>query len=213
MWTVVGGMMVQIHAMLAGIPLIRVTNDVDLLLDLMTSKASVTQIAADLTSLGFTPQEPRWAGAPFHRLRRGDDVIDLLVPDHLPRHLRPTMLRRPVMPIEGGAQALARTMKVDLVHDGVRLTVTVPDLLGALVLKAAAAKADTRDAGRHERDAAVLAALITDHATELARLHGSDRRRLVALASRLADGIHPAWLALPDSLAVRAQDTLRILTQ
>jgi len=71
MWTLVGGMMVHIHARLAGLPPARVTNDVDLLLDLMAGKASVTSVAADLTSLGFSPQEPGWPEAPFHRLRRG----------------------------------------------------------------------------------------------------------------------------------------------
>jgi len=116
------------------------------------------------------------------------------------------------MPIEGGAQALDRLMEVDLVHSRKRLTVTVPDLLGALVLKAAAAGADSKDTARHERDAALLAALITDHAAQLSRLHGSDRKRLRALAARLADPYHAAWVSLPDHLAQRGQDTLRILT-
>ena len=101
--------------------------------------------------------------------------------------------------------------RLDLVHDDARLAITVPDLLGTLILKAAAAAADTREATRHERDAAVLAALITDHATERAQLHGSDRRRFTSLSSRLTDPFHPAWLALSDDLAVRCKDTLRIL--
>jgi len=54
--------------------------------------------------------------------------------------------------------------------------------------------------------------VITDHAAELARLRGSDRRRLSALASRLSDPHNPAWTRLPDDLALRGQDTLRILT-
>jgi len=116
------------------------------------------------------------------------------------------------MPIDGGTQALDRLMEVDLVHSGKRLTVTVPDLLGALVLKAAATGADSRDTARHERDAAFLAALIVDHATQRARLHGSDGKRLRVLATRLADPYHPAWVTLPNDLAQRGQDTLRILT-
>jgi len=204
--------MVQIHTYLAGLAPIRVTTDVDLLLNLMVQGVSVARVAAELSSLGFTPQEPAWPDAPFHRLRRGDDVIDVLVPDHLPQHVRPRLLRRAVMPIEGGAQALERTMEVDLVSDGARSTVTIPDLLGALILKAAAAISDTRDPERHERDAAILAALITDHATQRLRLRGSDRRRLLGLAVRLTDPYNPAWLGLPEGMAVRGQDTLRILT-
>jgi len=211
-WTVVGGMMVQIHAELAGIPAIRTTVDVDLLLHLMTRNVTVGTVVGSLQRIGFTPQEPGWPAAPFHRLRRGDDIVDVLVPDHLPTHVRPRVLRRPVMPIDGGAQALDRLMEVDLVHGSTRLTVTVPDLLGALVLKAAAAGADSRDRARHERDAAFLASLITDHATQRDRLHGSDRKRLSALVARLADPYHPAWVFLPGNLAQRGQDTLRILT-
>jgi hypothetical protein len=206
-------MMVDIHARLAGVAPVRVTNDVDLLLDLLTRRASVSSIVADLEGLGFALQEPGWPDAPFHRLRRGGDVIDILVPDHLPKHVRPRILRRSIMPIEGGAQALERTMEVHIVHNDARFLVTVPDLLGALILKAAAAVKDNRDTDRHVFDAAFLAALITDHRWERSRLHGSDRKRLMKLESTLHDPFHPAWVALPNDLAVRGQDTLRILTQ
>jgi len=211
-WTIVGGMMVQIHAELADVLPIRATVDIDLLLHLMTRNVPISAVVGSLQRIGFTPQEPGWPEAPFHRLRRGDDIVDVLVPDHLPTHVRPRVLRRPVMPIDGGAQALDRLMEVDLVHGSTRLTVTVPDLLGALVLKAAAAGVDSRDRTRHERDAAFLAALITDHATQRDRLHGSDGKRLRALAARLADPYHRAWVSLPDDLAQRGQDPLRILT-
>ncbi|MDR1295558.1 MAG: hypothetical protein LBK59_11535 [Bifidobacteriaceae bacterium] len=66
--------------------------------------------------------------------------------------------------------------------------------------------------GRHLTDAALLAALVVDHADERTRLHGSDWRRLRFLAAKLGDRAHPAWLALGDGLARRGQDTLRILT-
>ena len=42
----------------------------------------------------------------------------------------------------------------------------------------------------------MLAACITDHATELRRLGGSDRKRLRTLAQALSDSTNPAWLAL-----------------
>jgi hypothetical protein len=148
MWCVIGGMMVQIHCALAGIPPVRATHDVDLLLNLLAQRTSAG-VVADLKRLGFAPQEPGWPDAPFHRLRRRDDVIDILVPDHLPRHIRPSVARRAMMPIEGGAQANSRLIEVDLVGDNTRATVIVPDLLGALVLKAAASVADNRDAERH----------------------------------------------------------------
>ena len=115
--------------------------------------------------------------------------------------------------VEGGTQALSRTM-VYILDDGegrvIRLS--VPDELGALVLKGAAYSVDRRDRDRHLEDAAVLAACINDHASEIDRLGGSDRRRLRLLAKALADSAHPAWLALDRQFRVAGQDTLRILT-
>jgi hypothetical protein len=204
--------MTQVHVTLARVARHRTTEDVDLLVDVLAGPASVNAVVADLTSIGFEPKEPSWPRSPFHRLRRGGDTVDVLVADHLPKHLDPRIITRPVMRIEGGAQALDRLMEIEIVEGGVSATLMVPDLLGALVLKAAAAIADNRDTGRHLHDAAMLAALVTDHATMRGRLHGSDRRRLGRLAARLQDPAHPAWRTLGDELARRGQDTLRILT-
>lgn len=146
----------------------------------------------------------RLAGLPPHRTT--EDV------DLLPRHFNPRIIGRPVLAIDGGAQALGRTMHVKLVDHDKIVTIAVPDLLGALILKAAAAASDNRETERHLRDAALLSALITDHAEQRARLRGSDRQRLRSLAAKLSDEAHPAWLALPDNLALRGKDTLRILT-
>ncbi len=168
-------------------------------------------ITASLTARGFAVVEPGWPESPVHRLRREDDVIDVLVADHLPKHARPR-LRRPVMAVDGGAQALARTQRAVIEHDGGPVELTVPDLLGALVLKAAAHMADRRDRERHLRDAALLASLITDHQRELGRLQGSDRKRLRHLNDALIDPVDDAWLLLPDHARRAGQDTLRILS-
>jgi len=212
-WILVGGLMVQIHALLTGLSPSRTTNDVDMLLDLVANRAAVGRVLADLYAIGFISQDPGWPDAPYHRLLRDSDVIDVLVADHLPAKITPHVLGRPVMAIDGGAQALSRTMSVTVVWEDLQVHVVIPDLLGALILKAAAAIADNRDADRHLKDAAFLAAFITDHATERIRLRGSDRKRLIHLAQLLDDPYHPAWLALPDDLATRGKDTLRILTQ
>jgi len=83
--------------------------------------------------------------------------------------------------------------------------------LGALFLKGAAYLVDSRDKDRHLRDAAVLAATISDHRTELMRMKGSDRKRIRHLQQALSDPRHIAWLSLPAELRVPGQDTLRIL--
>jgi siroheme synthase (precorrin-2 oxidase/ferrochelatase) len=115
--------------------------------------------------------------------------------------------------VEGGTQALSRTMTYRVeIGTGDVVSLSVPDELGALVLKGAAYSVDRRERDRHLMDAAVLAACIPDHAAELERLGGSDRRRLRTLANALADPTHPAWLALGPQLRIAGQDTLRILT-
>lgn len=210
-WVLVGGLMVQLHARAAGVPDPRPTADVDMLVDVLSAGTSVARLVGGLRTIGFEVVEPGWPDAPTHRLRRDAETIDLLVADHLPSNRRPRLLRRPVMAIDGGTQALARTQQA-IVQQGDRtIALLIPDVLGALILKAAAHAADRRDRDRHLRDAALLASLITDHATELARLRGSDGKRLRHLRGALADTAADAWLLLPDDARQRGQDTLRIL--
>jgi hypothetical protein len=89
--------------------------------------------------------------------------------------------------------------------------VPVPTLHGALVLKAAAHIADTRDADRHLLDAITLLACIIDSEAILSDLRGSDRKRLNHLI-RAIDA-HPLVMAQAPTdtarLAQRALDELR----
>jgi hypothetical protein len=118
------------------------------------------------------------------------------------------------MAVEGGAQAVSRLVDVVVEDPGGRSVMfRMPNLLGALIIKAAAAVADGRDRGRHLGDAVLLASLVTDHKAVLTQLHGSDRRRLLALARLLADPYAAAWTNIDSAARTRAQDTLRILTQ
>lgn len=211
-WVLVGGLMVQLHARAAGVNDLRPTADVDMLVDVLAAGTSVAGIVDLLRAHGFEVVEPGWPNAPTHRLRRGEETIDLLVADHLPSRTIPRLLRRPVMAIDGGAQALTRTQRATVTQDGRTIELTVPDLLGALVLKGAAHSADSRDRERHLRDGALLASLITDHQHETARLQGSDRKRLRHLRDALGDPLDDAWLLLPDDARQRGQDTLRILS-
>jgi len=143
----------------------------------------------------------------------GAEKIDVMAPDHASPRAARRLRGRPMFEVEGGTQALSRVMthRVERDHGDV-VTLSVPDELGALVLKGAAYSVDRRDRDRHLFDAAVLAACITDHAAELDRLAGSDRRRLRALSEALTDHTHPAWLALNPLHRVAGQDTLRILS-
>lgn len=90
-WTLVGGLMAQLHGIHRGISTIRPTLDVDMVLHIETSHGVVAEAARALESLGyqFAPSiDDRNTTA--HRFTRGDstvdlvagDVVDVLIADH-----------------------------------------------------------------------------------------------------------------------------------
>ncbi len=205
--------MVQLHSLVSGISIIRPTDDLDMLLHIEIATGLPAEAARQLELLGYALEPPRSRSAPAYRFTRGHDVIDVMAADHAAPSRRENLRSSPMFAVDGGTQALQRTM-ICVVTDADRSETrfSVPDELGALVLKGAAYIADARDRERHLFDAALLAATISDHAAELERLKGSDTKRLRALRDALADVRHPAWLALPAEYRVAGQDTLRILS-
>jgi hypothetical protein len=212
-WTLVGGLMAHLHSVMSGVAVIRPTDDLDMLLHIEIATGLPAAAADQLERLGYVLQPPRNRKASAYRFTRARDVIDVMAADHVAPSMRQTLRTAPMFEVEGGTQALQRTMICVLINaDGSRTGFSVPDELGALVLKGAAYLTDSRDRDRHLYDAAVLAATVTDHAGELERLKGNDVKRLRALRAALHDPRHPAWLALPEQYRLVGQDTLRILT-
>jgi len=116
-----------------------------------------------------------------------------------------------MVPIEGGTQALRRTVNAALtIRSGHLTTVSVPRPFAAAILKSAAYTTDQRNRERHLYDAAVLLACIDDPFEERQDLRGSDRRRIKVLARRLSE-THPAWGRLPARARDSGQAALRIL--
>jgi hypothetical protein len=61
-WTLVGGLMVQLHALHAGLPLERVTVDVDMVLHIETGATTFGQARAALESIGYElPRVRSWS--------------------------------------------------------------------------------------------------------------------------------------------------------
>jgi hypothetical protein len=211
-WLLVGGLMVQAHARLGSLEF-RATTDIDMLINVMASNSNISKVVRGLESTGFSPQEPGLRGSPFHRMRKDGLVVDVLVAEHLPSKKRDAakVNNWPIMEAPSGSQAFERQMIVVLERYGEQQAIHIPGLLGALILKAAAYGADRKDSLRHLEDAALLAGLITDHAAELERLKGSDKKMLRSIARALSDENSPAWLKLPNRLRINGQDTLRIL--
>jgi hypothetical protein len=237
-WTLVGGLMTQLHTINNGFGVVRPTDDVDIVLHIETTRGLPDATASALRSIGYDLRDtidPRDNTA--HRFIRngdvvdlvtstsddndndgdnaaaGEDVVDVLIADHHAPRVTEKLLGRDMIQIEGGTQALKRTINARLeIIPGAVTTVSVPRPLGAVILKAAAYRTDSRDRDRHLADAAALLACIEDPFAERDSLAGSDRRRLRTLQRELPDD-HVAWLALPEAKRNDARAVLRLLNQ
>lgn len=190
-WVLVGGLMVQLHAMRSGLPDVRTTTDIDALVDLRV--LAFGEFAQVLESLGFVAVEPN--GKVFHRFRRENLALDVLVADDRARFRHKALLRP-----RGVRQAMARLDTYRLqTQSGERVDVLVPDSLGAVILKGCAYREDNRDALRHLDDVIrLLASAPVADLRDLA-LSNTDRQRLRRLDSDLAR--HPELWALLEPIS------------
>lgn len=206
----VGGQMVMLHALAAGRAPMRTSKDVDVLADLVSVPASLTRCVQALQRLDLVPK-PDSAGK-VYRFRRDRDnaTVDLLAPDHSPPRSPLRTVGGDTIRVEGGHQALRRSLRLRVSKGERSAVVPVPDVLGAQVLKAAAWAADSRDPERHSGDAAFLASLISDPVADRSAFAGSDRKRLLRLDKVLGDPDALEWRRLGDA-AGDAHTTWRLL--
>jgi hypothetical protein len=196
-WTLVGGLMVQLHAAYAGVQVTRTTRDIDMILHIETGAATFSGVRHELERLGYALREPIGKG-PIHRFSRGDrdaETIDVMVADHLSPNRHPKALGRRVFAVPGGTSALNKTVNCEVKTEVGVVMLSIPDVLGALVLKGAAYIEDSRDRERHIDDAAILACAVTDPVADRTRMAGSDQKRIAALWKALQHLDHRAWIA------------------
>ena len=125
-WTLIGGLMTQLHTIHRGIGITRPTNDVDIALHIETGRGVPAITARALEDLGYDfrpPLDPRDRHG--HRWVRGKtridvlsssagDTVDVVTADHAAPAMRERMRGRPMVAIEGGTQALRRTVNARL---------------------------------------------------------------------------------------------------
>lgn len=131
-WMLVGGLMVAAHARRASVLMRRPTDDVDVLVDYMANRASLSQARASLRKIGFElGSDEKHA----YRFRHDDGrKLDLMVADHLPSRMEPRLDRRPAFAAPSGEQAIRRRDIYRLrFTSGSVADVGVPDELGAIV--------------------------------------------------------------------------------
>ncbi|WP_431954240.1 hypothetical protein [Nocardia lijiangensis] len=206
--------MIQLHAARVGMPTSRATVDVDMVLHIETGATTFGAARGALESLGYELRIPEQRRAPVHRFTRGIDQIDVMIADHLAPSCSPVVTGRPVFRVPAGTSALRKTVNctIGILPDSPS-NLSIPDALGALVLKGAAYKEDPRDRERHLDDAAILLCAIDMPQSDARRMSGSDRGRVRTLAQHLSDSQHRSWLTVPPTYRMQGQIALSILAR
>ncbi|WP_194815903.1 hypothetical protein [Nocardia sp. XZ_19_385] len=207
-YTVIGGMMVWMHGAVAGQQPPRVTQDIDVLMDLRAQVSALRKAVTALERLGYRVDGMSPDGL-AHRYRRDDGtLVDLLAPDNLGR--RADLTTTPpgrTLEVPGGTKALSHRVAVEIRYGTRSSVLYLPELARALHCKVKAYLIDhpTPRPGiesRHLSDIAFLVSLIDDPDRILEQLGARPGCEHFTAAAVLDDPRHPAWL----TLGARADD-------
>ena len=208
-WVLIGGQMVALHVHLAGGVPRRTTTDVDIVADILTDRNAFHACKAVALDMGLEAQ-PSITGKNLHRFSGPAGHLDLMVPDHLPTNLTRQFTRPTPVPVAGGQRALDRRMVAHIDTEAGPASIPLPDLVGAIVIKARAARSDARDRNRHHTDIAQLAAIIDDPIDLCESLDTKEKRYLRRV--RLPDDLTKSpWLELDEQTRRRAVDAWHTL--
>ena len=163
-WTLVGGLMVQLHAYRYGQSGMRATTDIDILANSREHPRSVTEVIAErLLELGYgVADHTGLVGPPtVYSFERQGEVVDVLGPDGM-KNLPPrTLDNNETIQVPAGTQALDRTETVEVrVRGGRTGFLLCPSLAAALLLKARVATSAGR--GQDRGDLVLLLSCVED---------------------------------------------------
>lgn len=209
-WTLVGGQMVHLLAWEHGEESPRVTTDADVVLDIRAYPKALLEVTDRLLRTGYVEDgvSPEGLGHRYRNLEVAAASIDVLLPEGLGDTAKyPTATGARTISVPGSIQALERSLKRSVMVNGIAGSVIRPDVHAAMVLKAAAHRAERGKVGaeRHLRDLAVLVSLYARHYPESElreRLTKKDRERI-------ADGLgallptNPIWRTVSDGRDAR----------
>jgi hypothetical protein len=198
----IGGLMVQLHALEHGITDVCLTRDIDVL---GQGRPPGALMAIDEVLRGFEPVGPDIDGF-AHRYVRGELIVEVLAPDGLnPAPELGGGIKAVGVP--GGTQALQRSEVVTVSVDGEEFELRRPTLLGAILIKARSIMRHADPEARRE-DLLLLLSLVDDPRATAVELKKSERRWL----RQAADRLDLEGRALLDGVAVRnARLAYRIL--
>ena len=209
-WTLIGGQMVFLHSMEHGVQPMRMSTDLDVLVNARLVTGGVREFVRSITARGFELTGFSIEGI-AHRYRRGGVSIDVLAPEGLgPRTDLTTTPPGQTIQVPGGTQALHRSEYLPVAFGGSSGLVPRPSLLGAIVCKAVAVSVDDLPDAQL-LDLALLLSLLEDPLRTREEATAKDRKRLRA-RKELADANHRAWRSLPHDMASRSRTAYRLLT-
>lgn len=202
-WVLVGGLMVQLHALEGGDTDVRVTADIDVLGE-ARPQGALDAIDDALQAEGFELVGPDADGF-AHRYRRETLTIDVLSPDGI----RPpaTIGGQKAVGIPGGSQALGRAELVKVAVGVREFELRRPTLLGAILIKARSLMKHSDPEAQRE-DLLCLLALVEDPRAMAPELRPTERRWLRAAESRLD---FDAYTLLDRAVVRRAELAFRLL--
>ena len=203
-WTLIGGQLVHLHCAERNYAPLRPTDDIDTVLDVRAYPDMLETFTGVLVDLGFRPGGISAEGLQ-HRWLRDEAQIDVLLPDGVGERVAARLGAggAPTLPTPGGTQALARSESIAVTVEGRQGFVRRPNLIGALVMKAAAHTAVGDAArGRHRSDFATLATLLAARDIRDADLTKKDRKRLRDMigATRADHAVMLSQLGVDESL-------------
>jgi hypothetical protein len=179
-WMLIGGQLVHLHCAERGASPSRATNDVDAVVDVRAASDMLKRFTAVLQEMGFRPDTS--GDGLQHRWRRDEAQLDVLLPEGIGERAasRHGVGGAPSLEAPGTTQALARSRPVEVVVGARTGTVIRPNLVAALIGKAAARTQITADgaAARHCIDFTVMATLVSAHDFRETPLGPKDRQRL-----------------------------------
>lgn len=186
-WTLVGGQLVHLHCAERSHTPERATEDVDAVIDVRSDPDMLHTFTKTLERIGFRADGVSADGVQ-HRWVRDEATMDVLLPEGIGERAssRRGVTGSPTISTQGGTQALQRTDVVDVTVSGRAGRVRRPNLIGALVVKAAAhSNVGDTDPRRHRRDFLVLTQLIAARDFAQATLSRKDRQRLRSMIAAI----------------------------
>jgi hypothetical protein len=180
-WVLVGGLMVQLHALEHAVRDVRATQDIDVL-GQARPPGALRAIDRSLRDDNF-----ELAGADVdgygYRYERNGLLVDVLAPDGMGKPPAPGSGVKAVG-IPGGSQALRRSEVVTVTVEDETFTLRRPTLLGAILIKTRALMVHS-DPDSQREDLLRLLSLIDDPRAMAADLRKSERKWLRDAEDRL----------------------------